>query len=488
MNRFFIQPDPFRTIALLTALCLLSLAPVTAQETNDPEEFSQGDAERRPAAPDTDPVELFNRAQDAHAKGELETALELYGQALGAWPEFPEAEYQRGTIYLSLGRIAEAETAFRRAIELRRDWTLPIAELGALLVRKGEHIEAEEKLNQAIRLNEMSFPAYVALAELKIGTKASPAELRSLLAKLQYLTNKSRIPAAVWAARGALERALGDQKAARTSVERALGIDPKSFAARAEAVELSLLSGDPQGAVRIATELDREMPNSDTAKLLLARALHADGRRTEAIAALERIRFPSPEVLNFKRSVMLEGNDDTASLLALLEKDPDNASVHGRLCVLFRTSDPVRALEHCSRAAGLEPDRIDHAIGFGAALVQLKRYDTAASLFEKLLENSPENYTIRANLATALFQLGRFDEAIRQYRWITSREPDLAVAYYFMAISHDRLEEYLDAMANYQQFLRLADDSLKLEVEKVRLRLPTLQTQIKQGKGKNRRQ
>jgi hypothetical protein len=56
----------------------------------------------------------------------------------------------------------------------------------------------------------------------------------------------------------------------------------------------------------------------------------------------------------------------------------------------------------------------------------------------------------------------------------------LAIVHYFLGITHDQLNEYLDAMANYQQFLRLADAAQnKLEIEKVNLRLPILQKQIK---------
>ena len=47
--------------------------------------------------------------------------------------------------------------------------------------------------------------------------------------------------------------------------------------------------------------------------------------------------------------------------------------------------------------------------------------------------------------------------------------------------------EFVDASANYQQFLRIADpESSKLEIEKVNLRLPALQKLIKDGKGKKR--
>ncbi|HEY9283260.1 MAG TPA: tetratricopeptide repeat protein, partial [Pyrinomonadaceae bacterium] len=79
-----------------------------------------------------DPVKLFEKGQDAHAKGDLATALEFYEQALKLRPEFPEAEFQRGSALAALDRLPEAEKALRRAAELKKDWPLPHAALGLL--------------------------------------------------------------------------------------------------------------------------------------------------------------------------------------------------------------------------------------------------------------------------------------------------------------------------------------------------------------------
>src|SRR5215204_5974735 len=64
-------------------------------------------------------VALFNLGQDAHEKGELGAAIENYQKALKVIPDFPEAELQLGNAYQSLGKLDEAESAFRRSVELR---------------------------------------------------------------------------------------------------------------------------------------------------------------------------------------------------------------------------------------------------------------------------------------------------------------------------------------------------------------------------------
>src|SRR5574338_1140680 len=98
-------------------------------------------------------VALFNQGQDAHEKGDLRSAIELYDSALKLIPAFPEAELQRGNAFVSLGRLDEAETAYRRAVALREDWTLAQAALGDVLVRRGKYGEAEPLLLKAIELD-----------------------------------------------------------------------------------------------------------------------------------------------------------------------------------------------------------------------------------------------------------------------------------------------------------------------------------------------
>ena len=56
--------------------------------------------------------------------------------------------------------------------------------------------------------------------------------------------------------------------------------------------------------------------------------------------------------------------------------------------------------------------------------------------------------------------------------------------YFFIAIAHDNLGEYQQALEAYEKFMSLADPTgNKLEIEKVNLRLPKLRDQISRGQG-----
>ncbi len=430
-----------------------------------------------------DAVEIFNQGQDAHEKGDLKTAIELYRKALKIIPEFPEAEYQIAIAYLALNKTDEAEQSFRRAVQLREDWTLPMAGLGSVLVEKNQFAEAEKVLTKAIELDATNSPAFVALTDLRLKTKAAPEILKELLTKLQLLTSKAKPVAAVWSARAAVERTLGDKASAKNSLSRSLAIEPGNKTALVESVELALSENDLAGALENVRDLVKIAPDNPNSKFLLARVYAANGNSDEALKVLDSISNPSAEAAALRNQINANLSVNAEDLEKQIVMEPKNVAVLGRLCALFRTENPLKALNYCRRAYEVEPTNLNYVIGFGAALVQAKQYDNAVSIFRKITAIAPDNYTAHANLAIALFQLKRYAEAKTEYLWIAEKQPDLAITYYFLGIIYDSLNEYLDAMANYQQFLKLADaEKNRLEIDKVNLRLPGLQKQIKQKK------
>src|SRR5687767_4865526 len=266
-----------------------------------------------------DPVAIFNKGQDAHEKGDLETALKFYDEALKLLPEFPEAEYQRGSAFIQMGKADEAEKAFRRALEIRDDWTLVMAQLGALLVKKNQFAEAEKLLTKAVELDEQNFPAFDALTELRIKTKAAPEVLKPLLSKIQILTGKAKPTASIWASRAALERALGDRQAAKESVKNALSIDPKNITAFNERVEIPISEGDFAGALADAKTIVQLSKASPSANLLLARVYAASGKMPEAGKILDSLNQNDPSVIEFRKILSTKGDESIENLEKMLE-------------------------------------------------------------------------------------------------------------------------------------------------------------------------
>ncbi|PYS66736.1 MAG: hypothetical protein DMF69_25285, partial [Acidobacteria bacterium] len=148
------------TKSLLTSLLFLLLAGLLSlTATAQTDEF--GDAA-------ADPIKLFERGQGAHGRGEFEKALDYYNQALKVRPEFPEAEFQRGNVLVSLARLEEAEKSFRQAIQLKKNWSLPYSALGSLLMRQERDSDAASVFQQALAIDPNDNIALRMLSELRL--------------------------------------------------------------------------------------------------------------------------------------------------------------------------------------------------------------------------------------------------------------------------------------------------------------------------------
>lgn len=443
-----------------------------------------------------DPVKLFEQAQTAHARGDLARALAYYEEAIKVRPEFPEAEFQLGNVLVSLGRLADAEAAFRRAIKLRKDWSLPYSALGALLAHNNRDSEANPLLGEALKLNPQDGLALRALASVRLRA----GEVKEALKFAQTATTQAEASASTWLVRAMAERANGDNSGARTSLQHVLQIEPGNIAALIERSELNIEGGDYEHAIEDLKSAEQLKKGDKAILSRLAVAYERSGKPEEAQRIAESAGLITAEksadgkikVIGAPEEIEAANNEDPAiarkALLKLLEKNSRNAMLLARLGASYRTDDPSRSLEYYHRAAEIQPDNPEYAVGYAAALVRVRRFAEAVGILRRVIAAAPDHYVAHANLATALYELKRYPEAIPEYEWLLRTKPDLAVAYYFIASAHDYLGEYKEALTAYEAFLGRADTRTnQLEIEKVNLRLPSLRRQIQIGQGVKRK-
>ncbi|HEV7842828.1 MAG TPA: tetratricopeptide repeat protein, partial [Pyrinomonadaceae bacterium] len=312
----------------------------------------------------------------------------------------------------------------------------------------------------------------------------------NLLTRLQQATASEGVTASLWVARASVERELGEKAEALTSVNNALSQDSKNSQALMERAEIQLSAGDFQSAIKDAQAARQLAPQALNGTLFLAHVLASAGRVDEALKLLdalddEKKRLPEVVEMRSRFTAPVEPQtEDRVALEKLLQEQPRNAPLLARLCVLYRADDAARALSYCRRALEIEPANVDYATGYAAALVRAKRFEEAVQLLRRVVASAPDNYAAHANMATALYELKLFPEALIEYDWIIRSKPDLAVAYFFIATAHDQLGQFTEALAAYEKFLEKADPKTnQLEIDKVKLRLPSLRNQIRRGEG-----
>lgn len=477
----------------LRALALLFVAvcfPLVHAQTEDPTDG------------ETDPVKLFERGQNAHAKGELARALALYEGAIKLRPEFPEAEYQRGVALVALGRPTEAEKSFTRVIDLRKDWALPFSALGNLLTRLDRDKEAEPFLRRALQLGAKDAVTLDSLSAVRI--RAGDKEEALSLARTA--TDDDNASASTWTWRGAMERASGNKDAALASLNRALQMDHKYAPALKERAEVHLEAAAYQPAIEDLKAALSLKPGDKETSLRLAHAYELTNKHDEAQRIYESIGYKvsaktgdntseNGAVINVSgtaEDIAAANSDDQKiaqpALERLIAANSKNAKLFARLGEVTRRSDPQKSAESYRRANEIDPSNPKYATGYAAALVQLRRFADAESILRRVIATAPNEYAAHANLALALYELKRYGEALPEYEWLAATRPEIAATYFFIATAHDNLGEYQQALEAYEKFLSRADPTNnKLDIEKVNLRLPRLREQIKRGQGVKRK-
>lgn len=446
---------------------------------------------------ETDPVRLFERGQNAHARNDLVTALALYEAALKLRPEFPEAEFQRGVALAALGRSGDAEKAFKRAIELRKDWVLPYGALGNLLTHSSRDKEAEPFLRRALQLGAKDFVTLDALSAVRFRA----GDTKEALALAHRATEDENASASAWAWRASIEDAAGDREAALTSLERALRLEPNHLLAWREKARLHTNGGAYDLAIEDLKKALSLKPGDKEISLQLAHVYNLAGRyedERQILAAFGETQTvtdasqPEATVVGTAKEIEAANSDDPRiaqpALEDLIKKNPKNAPLLARLGEVTRLTDPQKSAESYRQANELDPRNPKHAIGYAAALVQMRRFAEAEPILRRIIAKAPNEYTAHANLALALYELKRFADALPEYEWLAASRPEIAATYFFMATAHDNLGEYEQALDAYEKFLSHADPARnKLDIEKINLRLPQLREQIKRGQGVKRK-
>ena len=225
------------------------------------------------------PAQLLTEAQrKTHA-----AALDEYVTIQRYVSDMPSGPYNLGNLETTMGRYAEAEKQYRRAIEIDDQFFLAKTNLALLLDQQGRNTEAETLLREAVAAQPnnagAAFNLGLLLAEegktveaeqaLRAALTADPT-LAAAAYNLAVLVAPRRPSEAVELSRTAAEARPDEPRYAWTLAY---------FQDRA---------GDRSGAARTLEDLLLRHPGYGDATLLLAEIFEREGKRPEAEAVLRR--------------------------------------------------------------------------------------------------------------------------------------------------------------------------------------------------------
>ena len=100
--------------------------------------------------------------------GRKEEAVSLYQALLHLKPQYPEGQYNFGTLLMEMGKLDEAVPHLKAALALRPKWAQAHSNFGITLIKQGKLSEAAEHLEAALQLNPQDPDAFVNLGVTRL--------------------------------------------------------------------------------------------------------------------------------------------------------------------------------------------------------------------------------------------------------------------------------------------------------------------------------
>jgi protein O-GlcNAc transferase len=365
---------------------------------------------------------------------------------------------EEGLAHHRLGRLAEAEAHYRRALGHVADHAdaLHLAGLAAFQSGRAEAALPDLARAAAAAPQIAQYHADHALAAMTLGrpTEAGPALRRGLALE------PARADA--WSTLSLVGQATGEYKASLGRARRSADIEALSAAAQTNLGTLLAASRDPVGAAKAFSRALRLNPDARDIRLKLA-GIHQDAARLDQALVLYDdglARDPLvAELHNNRGNILLAQRRYDAAISAFRRAaaiTPGLAEVFNNLGnALMSGTDQDDAGPMFQRALAAKPGLAEAGNGLGRWLYDRERYAEARKALEGALALKPEQGEFHANLAAALRAAGELDGALIHAQAAVALAPAMAEAHNNMASVALALGDSARAVASYGRTLAL---------------------------------
>jgi tetratricopeptide (TPR) repeat protein len=426
------------------------------------------------------PIQGINRIVHPLMLGWIEMALDRPAAAVIALRPVQEVQgfrslhdYHVGLINELAGRFADAEEAYRRALE--GDGGAPprlIEAFGGFLERRGRAPEARA-LYLRFRPQSPESPVIRQglLRTLAGGPPIAPPPLPAstpVAGASEALANL----AAAFRQDNTVVLALGYGRLA-------LYLKPDDSATLSIVADILDQLGQRAEADKLYARVDPASIHGFAARLRIAENLHETGETDGAVRALERLAVDRPDRIE---PLMTMGN-----VLRQKERFAEAASAYGRAIERLGTPEPRHwalfymrgiaferaknwpaAERHFKRALELQPDQPDVLNYLAYTWVDKgENIAEAERMLRRAVEQRPNSGQIVDSLGWAFFRLGRFEEAVPLLERAVELLPEDAVILDHLGDALWRVGRQLEAEFQWHRALRnKPEPELKVEIEK----------------------
>jgi tetratricopeptide (TPR) repeat protein len=151
--------------------------------------------------------------------------------------------------------------------------------------------------------------------------------------------------------------------------------------------------------------------------------------------------------------------------LRAIELDATVAEAHASLALvrMFYERDWPGAEKEFRHALRLNPSYAAAHDWFAIYLMAKGRTEEALASIRRAQELDPLSLIINTDVACALYYARRFDDSIRQCRWVLETEPNFVTAHFRIGLAYEQLGRYAAAVEAFQSAIALSADDSKAE-------------------------
>lgn len=360
-------------------------------------------------------------------EGKKDEAKATLGELAKSEPKDDDVRMAQATMWIEGGKPADVDAAIKA--------------LKPLVEKKPGDANRHFRLGQAYQLKGRNQDAE---AEWKAAAKSDPNQLPSRMALAELSLQTGRFPAAL------------------NYCDEILARDPKNKGAQfLKALTLVNSNRADEGRV-ILTELLKEAPNSEIAKLAMARLELIQKHLPEAekdFAELYKVGQPDYRPLDGLMATYLAENQ-APKALALVEKElattPGKPALMARLAELnVRTGKYAAGRDGYQQLLGKDPNSPQLYRRIGEISGLMGDRDTAIHSFRKAAELDPKDLRSMIELGSLLLSGGKKQEALDVFRKCLALSPDQP------AILNNVAYLIADTNGDYKEALDLARKGLQ---------------------------
>lgn len=401
---------------------------------------------RKPGLPAPSPGDdLYQRAQDAAARGDLKAARDQLTEALRHDDRHAGAHTTLGFILGQQGDLTSARAHLERAIALRPDSSDAHYNLGVALWYGGVKDKALEHLGQSVRLDPAAGASHAFLGVALREQGDLPAAAVSLQRAIALMPPTAAVYidlGITFVRAGELDRAVGQ-------FEAGLNLPPPSVPTPDWD---SAIAGLRQA---LASHPDRPDAHN-VLGLLLGRRGAVSGEVAAQFREAIRLRPDYAQAHNNLGLVLLQAGDDPAALAAFREAvriSPEYADARINLGAALTPTDADAAIVELEKAVALAPASVKAHFNLALAYGSSSKGGQAREVeqLRKVIALAPAFPRARLALGKALLRDGTVAEAIAELLEATRLEPESGEAHYQLGLALARAGRKEEAAAALQK-------------------------------------